>query len=427
MNNGVLVVSNTRQPMMPTSSARARKLLTKGNAAVLRRYPFTIILKNREKGETQPLRVKIDPGSRETGIVLINEVTRKVVFALVLTHRGRVISKNLESRRSIRRNRRNRKTRYRKPGVANRRKPEGWLAPSLLHRVLTTMTWVKRLSRFAPVSAVSQELVRFDFQQMVNPEISGIEYQRGTLFEYEIKEYLLEKYHRRCVYCGAHDVPLEKEHIVPRANGGTNMVSNLVISCRPCNEKKGKLDIRTFLKEKPELLDKILKQVKTSLRDAGAVNSTRWNLLNKLKATDLPVEIGSGGRTKFNRSNQGYQKEHWIDAACVGISGSNVFVPTRMKPLIAKAAGHGNRQMCKTDKYGFPNSHRTRQKIKFGYQTGDIVMANVPKGKRAGIHVGRVLVRTSGKFDIQTHIGRAAGISFKHLKIIQKMDGYCYA
>lgn len=424
--NGVLVISNTKTPLMPTSPARARKLLYSGKAAVFRRFPFTIILKNRSDGDVQPIRTKLDPGSKQTGIALVNEVTKKVIFAMIVVHRGMTIEKSILSRKGIRNSRRNRKTRYRKPGLPNTIKPKGWLAPSLLHRPLTVMTWVNRLRKFSPVTDLSMELVKFDMQLMENPEISGIEYQQGTLAGYEVREYQLEKWGRACMYCDAKDVPLQIEHIKAKTNGGSNRICNLGLACEPCNLKKGKLDIRVFLKDNPELLEKILSQAKRPLKDAAAVNSTRWNLFEKLQKTGLPVETGSGGRTKFNRTKQGYQKEHWIDAACVGVSGSEVFVPDWMAPLIANAAGHGNRQMCKTDKFGFPISHRTRQKIHFGFQTGDMVKAVVPKGKRIGTHIGRLLTRATGSFDIQTPNGRVAGISYKYIKPIQKMDGYRY-
>ena len=167
--NGVLVVSNTKQPLMPTSPARARKLLNAGKAAVLRRYPFTIILKDRENGAVQSLRFKVDPGSKETGIALVNEVTMKVVFAMVLTHRGQQIRNDLLARRGIRRGRRSRNTRYRAPRFLNRTKKTGWLPPSLQHRIETTMTWFARLATFASVSVISMELVKFDLQKVNYP------------------------------------------------------------------------------------------------------------------------------------------------------------------------------------------------------------------------------------------------------------------
>ena len=107
-----------------------------------------------------------------------------------------------------------------------------------MSRVFNIYTWVKRLSKIYPISKLAVEHVKFDTQLMENPEISGVEYQRGTLYETELWEYLLEKFGRKCFYCGAKNVPLEKEHILPKAKGGTNRVSNLTIACKPCNIKK---------------------------------------------------------------------------------------------------------------------------------------------------------------------------------------------
>jgi hypothetical protein len=102
--------------------------------------------------------------------------------------------------------------------------------------------------RFAPISACSLELVKFDTQAMQNPTISGVHYQQGTLAGYEIREYLLEKWNRTCAYCGEKDVPLQVEHIQPRALGGTDRLSNLTLSCKACNIKKGTQSIEQFLK-----------------------------------------------------------------------------------------------------------------------------------------------------------------------------------
>ena len=424
--NGVFVISNTNQPLMPTSPARARKLLAGGKAAVFRKYPFTIILKDRESGIIQPVRLKIDPGSKKTGIAIVNEVTQKVTFVMVLVHRGLAISKKLASRSATRRNRRNRKTRYRKPGLPNTKKVGGWLAPSLLHRVQTTMTWVGKLSAFAPVTAISQEMVKFDLQKLENPEISGVEYQQGTLAGYEIREYLLEKWKRTCAYCDAKNVPLQIEHVVAKSNGGTNRLSNLTLACECCNTKKGKLSIEVFLYGKQDLLKKIKGQLKQPLKDATAVNATRWSLFESLKATGFSLEIGSGGQTKFNRTSQGFVKEHWIDAACVGVSGARVIIPVSMQPLIAKTTGHGSRQMCRMDSFGFPRTSAKSVRTVHGFKTGDMVKAVVSAGKKIGTYIGRVAVRATGSFDITTKSGTVQGISNKNCRLIHRGDGYAY-
>ena len=192
-----------------------------------------------------------------------------------LMHRGRQISEALTARASMRRARRGRNTRYRAPRFLNRRKPAGWLAPSLQHRVDTTLAWVTRICRWARVTALSTELVRFDMQAMENPEISGVEYQQGTLAGYELREYLLEKWGRRCMYCDKEGVPLQIEHIHARASGGTNRPSNLGIACQPCNQKKAARQINAFLKKDPTRLKRILAQARRPLKDAAAVNATR--------------------------------------------------------------------------------------------------------------------------------------------------------
>ncbi len=356
----------------------------------------------------------------------VNDSTGEVVFAAELKHRGFAIRDALTCRRQLRRSRRNRKTRYRQPRFNNRTRPLGWLAPSLKSRVENIKTWVDKLRKFAPVSAISQELVRFDMQLMRNPDIQGNEYQQGTLQGFETREYLLEKWNRECAYCGVKEVPFQIEHIHSKAQGGSNSITNLTLSCEKCNIKKGTKDIKDFLKQDPTRLEKILKQAKKPLADAAAVNTTRFALLEVLKSSGLPVETGSGGLTKFNRSQQNLEKSHWLDAACVGKS-TPILNIQGIKPLLIQANGHGTRQMCGTDKFGFPNRHRTNRQVHHGFSTGDIIKAVVTSGKKIGQYFGRVLCRATGSFDIVTKLGRVSGISYKYCLATHKKDGYSYS
>jgi 5-methylcytosine-specific restriction endonuclease McrA len=423
----VFVLDTDKRPLDPIHSAQARQLLRNKKAAIYRRFPFTIILKeSRPDAPVSSLRIKLDPGAKTTGIALVNDATGEVVFAAELKHRGFAIRDALTSRRQLRRSRRNRKTRYRKPRFLNRTRPEGWLAPSLQSRVENIKTWVEKLRKLALIKAISQELVRFDMQLMRNPEIEGKEYQQGTLAGYETREYLLEKWNRQCAYCGVRDLPLQIEHIHPRAKGGSNSIANLTLSCEKCNVKKGTKDIKDFLKKDLTKLQKILAQAKKPLADAAAVNATRSCLLEVLKATGLPVECGSGGLTKHNRSQQKLDKTHWLDAACVGKS-TPILKIKGVKPLLITANGHGSRQSCRTDKFGFPNRHVPREKIHFNFQTGDIVKAVVTTGKKVGSYAGKVAIRTSGSFNISTKNGLIQGISHKFCKLIHAKDGYSYA
>ncbi len=369
----VFVVDANRKPLTPLHPGSARLLLTQKKAAVFRRYPFTILLKTMpEHPEVHPLRLKIDPGSQTTGLALVNDATGEVVFAAELSHRGQAIKRAIDQRRAVRRNRRQRKTRYRKARFANRRRRKGWLSPSLISRMTNIVTWVQRLRRIAPITVLSQELVNFDLQQMDHPEISGMEYQQGTLAGYEVREYLLEKWQRACSYCGAQNVPLQVEHIQAKANGGTDRVSNLCLACDSCNQAKGTQDIRVILSRAPDLLGRILAQTKAPLKDAAAVNTLRWALYERLGTLGMPIECGSGGLTKFNRTVRELPKKHWLDAACVGKSTPEHVHLTRVVPLLITATGHGSRQKCNVNEMGFPCSKPKGTKKVKGFQTGDM-------------------------------------------------------
>jgi hypothetical protein len=281
--------------------------------------------------------------------------------------------------------------------------------------------------RWVPVSSIVVETVRFDTQKMQDPEMTGVEYQQGELAGYEVRQYLLEKWGRRCAYCDKENVPLEVEHIVPKSRGGTDRVSNLTLSCRSCNLEKGNRSIQEFLSNRPDRLHRMLAQARKPLKDAAAMNATRWAIGKALKSFGVPVRFSSGGRTQYNRSIQGYSKDHWIDAACVGDTGECVRIPTNMTPLHITATGRGSRQMCRVDRHGFPGTSARRFKRVKGFQTGDMVKAVVPAGKKAGVYVGRVSVRTSGSFNITTENGTVQGISYRHCRLLQRMDGYQYS
>ena len=424
----VFVLDKNKKPLMPCSTFRARQLLTQKKAAVFKLYPFTIILKEREGGAVQDIEAKLDPGSKTTGIALVGdfEKEKNLLWAANLEHRGQVIKSSLESRRASRRGRRQRKTRYREPRFSNRTRKEGWLAPSLQSRVDNIFTWIKRLLKVTPISSIAIETVRFDMQKIQNPEISGVKYQQGDLLGYEIREYLLEKWGRKCVYCNAEDTRLEIDHIIPKSKGGSNRVSNLVISCRACNVKKANSALHEFLKDKPLLCLKVLSKAVVSLNNAASVNSTRIAIAKTLSLFELPLTCSSGGQTKFNRVKQGYEKDHFVDAACVGNSGECVRINPLFTPLIIKATGRGSRQFCRMDKYGFPRTSPKTQKSVSGFKTGDLVKALVPKGVKTGTYFGRVAVRLSGNFCIDTFQGKVDGISYKYCQHKQRSDGYAY-
>jgi 5-methylcytosine-specific restriction endonuclease McrA len=425
-NARVFVVDRSHQPLMPCQPARARELLRKGRALIHRLHPFTIRLKVQTGRQTQPLTLKLDPGSRTTGLALVRETpnTTHALWLAELTHRGATIHKRLIRRRAFRRRRRTATLRYRAPRFHNRTRANGWLAPSLRHRVETTMTWLARLRRCSPVSALSMELARFDTQALERPGIRGVEYQQGTLSGYEVREYLLEKWGRRCQYCDAEQVPLQIDHVLSKSRGGTDRVSNLTLACQPCNQRKGNRDLRDFLADDATRFARILAQAKAPLTDAAALNSTRWALWRQLSATGLAVSTGSGGRTKWNRTRLGIPKAHALDALCVGTVSS--IWHWRLPVLAITACGRGSYQRTRLTAHGFPCGYLTRQRRIHGFQTGDRVRAVVLRGKHAGIHTGRVAVRATGSFNLQTPSGTLEGISHRRCRLLQRADGYTY-
>jgi 5-methylcytosine-specific restriction endonuclease McrA len=306
----VFVLDRHHQPLMPCTPARARILLKRGRAVVHRHTPFAIRLKDRTAAisDVSGVEIGIDPGSRTTGIAAFRTVTtpageaRYGLFSLELNHRGGQIRDRLTTRASLRRARRARKLRYRSPRFHNRSRREGWLPPSLQHRVDTTASWVDRLTRWAPVRAVHVERVTFDTHAMTaGRPLSGAEYQCGTLHGMEVREYLLTKWRRTCAYCGATDVPLNIDHIHPRSQGGSDRITNLTLACVPCNQAKSNQPVEDFLKSKPALLARILAQAKTPLRSAAAMNATRNALVRTLGCIHPDIRSSSGGRTKWNR------------------------------------------------------------------------------------------------------------------------------
>ena len=455
----VFVLDQHKNPLMPCSEKRARQLLECGRAVIHKMAPFTIRLKDRTADESafQPLRIKFDPGSKTTGVAIILEGAKgpKVIFLGEIVHKADIKAR-LDKRRSLRRGRRNRKTRYRQPRFQNRKRKGGWLPPSLEARVNQTLHALAKIRKLTPITQLSVEHIKFNTQKMQNPEISGIEYQQGTLLGYEVREYLLEKWGRCCVYCDATDVAFQVEHVHPKNLGGSDRVSNLALACPACNTSKNNQPLAEFLvrdagrrrraaqhaqdyarqdphkqKERAEWeasrLERVQQQMKAPLKDAALMNATRWRLYEQLKTSGLPVEGGSGARTKKQRIAQDLPKEHYYDALCVGESTPTAFTTFPDYVQVWTAKGRGVRRMCGTDKYGFPIRHRSRRKQHFGFQTGDLVQAIIPRGKYAGTYTGRVLVRASGSFDISSDGRRVAqGVSYKYCRIIHRGDGWQY-
>ena len=419
----VLVIDRHKRPCNTISAAYARILLFSKQAVIHKRFPFTIRLRNdnavlKDRNYT----VKLDPGSRTTGVAITDD-KELVVMLAEIEHRGHIIKRNLDKRRVIRRSRRNRKTRYREARFQNRTRPEGWLAPSVKSRADNVINFVKKYKKLLNVNKVMIENVSFDVAQMSSDNnLIGIDYQQGPLYDTNLREFIFSKTKGRCSYCGGKAE--EIDHIIPRAKGGTNSTYNLTPACRSCNEKKSSLSLKEF----GELMNKDFSKLepKKLPKDAAIVQSARNYMVKKITEIIPNTTTYDAWLTKYNRDSLGLPKQHYYDALSVGE------IPTKLnfltdKILLISAKGRGSRQMCSMDKFGFPRTSAKASKSVKGFQTGDMVKAIVPNGLKAGEYLGKVAVRSSGKFDIRTKTKIIQGVGFKYCHIIQRCDGYSYS
>lgn len=432
----VFVLNQDKQPLDPTTEFNARKLITNDKAVIHKYKPFTIRLKNKVIPNTRNYRLKIDYGSRYTGLAILEG--NNVVWLGELHHK-QTIKMNLDSRRALRGGRRNRKTRYRPARWHNRKRSveQGWIPPTLESRVDNIANFVSKYRKLIPLTDISYELVRFDTQLMNNPDISGVEYQQGTLMGYEVREYLLEKFGRKCSYTGEDNVPLEIEHVIPKSKGGTNAISNLVLATREVNQDKGNFSLDEWsevLKKRNDKKSKVIlsnipeiqSKLRASMKDVAIVNATRWKVFEELKKTGLNVEVGTGGLTKFNRTNLYLPKTHYYDAICVGKSTPASLVFKTDDVVFIQAMGRGKRQMSLPDKYGFSRGHRSSHKVKNGFMTGDLARITVPKGKGQGTYFVRIdAVKSNGAVTFLSKVGRLEK-SWKYATKLQGNDGYKY-
>ena len=418
----VLVIDKHKRPCNTISAAYARILLFSKQAVIHKRFPFTIRLRNDNAVlKNRNYTIKIDPGSRTTGVAITDDQDSVVMLA-ELEHRGHIIKRNLDSRRAIRRFRRQRKTRYREARFQNRTKPEGWLAPSVRSRADNVINFVKKYKRLININKVMIENVSFDTAQMSSDNyLIGTDYQQGPLYDTNLRDFIFSKTKGRCSYCGAKAE--EIDHIIPKSKGGSNSTFNLTPACRSCNEKKLNLSLKEF----GRLMNKDYSQLepKKLPKDATIVQSARNYMVKEITKLAPDTTTHDARITKYNRDQLGLPKQHYYDALSVGE------IPTKFnfltdKILVISAKGRGSRQMCSMDKFGFPRTSAKSSKSVKGFQTGDIVKAVVPFGSKQGEYLGKVAVRSSGSFDIQTKTQVIQGVGYKYCHIVQRSDGYSY-
>ena len=404
------------------TNAEARILIKKKLAVIHKVYPFTIRLKDNScVSNDRAYTVKLDPGSRHTGVAIVDDKDQVVMLAEI-EHRGHLIKRNMDSRRAVRRHRRNRNTRYRPARFLNRKIPKGWLAPSVKSRADNVINFIKKYKKLINIDRIMIEHVSFDTAQMSsNTKLYGVKYQQGPLYQQKLRSFIFSRSNGKCVYCGAQAE--EIDHVIPRAKGGTNSVYNLVASCRACNQMKSNLSLKEFGKKINKNFSKL--EPKKLPKDAAIVQAARNYMVKEVTKLVFNTTLHDAWMTKYNRDELGLPKEHYYDALSVG-EVPNKFDFLTDKVLQISAKGRGSRQMCRMDSYGFPRTSAKALKSVNGFQTGDIVKAIVTKGSKQGEYFGRVTIKTSGYFKIAYNNYLVDGIGYKYCHLIQRGDGYSY-
>lgn len=377
---------------MPCSPRKAKVLLKDEKAKVLQRTPFTIQL-TIPTGETkQDITLGVDSGFIHMGLSAVS--AKEELFSANVLLRTDIVKLNSE-RAMYRKNRRGRKTRYRKPRFLNRTKPKGWLAPSIQHKLDSHKKLISIVKRLLPITKIVIEVVAFDIQKIKNPKILGIDYQNGDqLGFWNVREYVLHRDSHKCQSpkCNHKDKVLNVHHIVSRQTGG-NRPNNLITLCETCHIKyhKGEID---------------LKIKKTNGFKAEAFMSmVRYRLTNETNSQHT-----FGYITKSNRIAAGLDKSHSNDAFIIA---GGVTQP-QTHSLIIKQVRKCNRKLYKGIRSHIRNT--AKREIK-GFRRFDKVMW---KGEVAFVF-GR---RISGYFDIRDihNISFHKSVNFKQLRLLERSN-----
>ena len=378
----VFVINNQGKPLMPCRPAKARLLLKEGKATVVKRTPFTIRLQYGSSGYVQPVTLGVDSGFTYVGLSAITAT--EDVYTAEVKLRTDLVKLNSE-RRMYRRSRRSRKTWYRPARFDNRRKPAGWLAPSIQHKLDSHRKLIEQVKAFLPISKVVIEVAAFDIQKIKNPDIEGTGYQNGEQTNFwNVREYVLHRDEHRCQApgCKHRDKALNVHHLTSRQTGG-DRPTNLITLCETCHDRHHR-----------DGLDLKLKQT-NGFRAETFMTSVRWRLVNETGATH-----SYGYQTKSKRIALGLAKSHANDAFV--IAGGTT--QQRTIPLTIQQVRRCNRKLYKGDRSHLPNTaprfiHGFQRYYKVRYQGTECFI------------FGR---RSTGYFDLRHLNGTKVHASAKH-------------
>lgn len=370
----VYVLNQSGKPLMPCSARKARVLLKKKEAHVVRTNPFFVIQLDKESGnQVQGCSLGIDSGSKNVGFSVVTAKKEIVCGTLVLDQKT---SERLTERRMYRIGRRN-KLWYRQPRFDNRNIKKGWLPPSTQRRFNTHITLINKLKGVLPIDTVTVEVGNFDIQKIENPDIKGIQYQQGPMFEYQnMRAFLMAREHGKCQLCKkefSKGNSSHIHHIVPRSESGTDREKNLALLHEKCHKKL----------HKNKLFD-TLKKNKT-YKDAIFMSVVRW----KYRDIFPDCKLVYGNETFVKRNDLRLEKTHYNDAFVIaGCNNQNKVTPITLRQK------HKNNRVLQVNRKGFKPSVR---KQRYSIQPFDVVTVNGKKYTVKGCHsYGKSAVCTDG-------------------------------
>ena len=337
----VYVLNKNGKPLMPTCPALARFLLKLGRAKVEKREPFTIKLLFETTDNVQDLTLGTDPGSGTAGFAVLDNSTGEVVYSSQVQLR-QDIKTNMDQRRAYRRNRRGRKTRYRKPRFLNRgnSRREGRLPPTIISKIDAHVRELSLIRGVLPIKTFIIENSQFDMHAILNPAVLHNKdlYQKGPQYGFEnTKTYVLYRDGHTCQCCNgkSKDKRLQVHHKIFRSQNGKDTPDNLVVVCETCHKKIHDCTIVPKWKGKKHDI----------LRHSTQVNVIANRLAIFLNDQGLNVQTTYGFVTKADRQANGLDKTHYNDAIAIALGNASVRKVSQI--YLKKCVAKGDYQLAK--------------------------------------------------------------------------------
>lgn len=397
----IYVLNKRGKPLMPTTANKARRLLKKGLAKVVRRTPFTIQLLCPTGEALLPVQLGVDSGYSHVGLSAVSE--KRELYSEEVHLRDDIVKLNAE-RKQYRRGRRYRKTWYRKARFLNRgNKKTGWLAPSLQNKLNAHLKTVEKVRKILPISQITVEIASFDIQKIQKMDIEGTDYSQGVQLGFEnVRAYVLHRDGHTCQHCKGRskELTLHVHHIKSRQTGG-NRPDNLVTLCTSCHRNHHEGNITLKIKKS------------NGFKAETFMTTIRRTLMDQVRDKGIFIAPTYGYITQQNRRNLELPKSHVHDAFVIAGGKEQKRSPTT---YFTKQVRKCNRKLFKGDRSHLPN---TAPRFIQGFQRFDKVL-----WKRQECFVfGRRMI---GYFDLRLLDGTKihASAKIKDLKILESAKSF---